>query len=186
MPLRARAIEYDRCEKDRKFRTLRPASLVDVCDPRVDSKRSAALVARPLQLVIYCGASVIQTQPSGISETARSGVCCSMRSMHRLATDRRSLANSAAAIIASHKAGMSPNGYEYPVTPSRSRGDHCDFAASWPSVPPLIYKAAHDLSFLHLQLRRLLGATVAKHQVAETYQIPFEPPRAIDMFLGPK
>src|ERR1700678_2313298 len=42
------------------------------------------------------------------------------------------------------------------------------------------------LSFLHLQLRRLLWATVAEHQVAEAYQIPFEPPQAIDMFLGPK
>src|ERR1700722_3458636 len=90
-----------------------------------ESKRSAALVARPLQLIIYCGASVIQTQPLRISEAARLGVYCPIRSMHRLATDRRSLHSSAAAIIASHKAGMSPNGYEYPVTPSRtSSGTH--------------------------------------------------------------
>src|ERR1700722_3458638 len=37
MPSRVRAIEYDRCERDRKFRTLRPASL-DVCYPRVGVK----------------------------------------------------------------------------------------------------------------------------------------------------
>jgi hypothetical protein len=78
---------------------------------------------------------------------------------------------------------MSSNGYEYPVRRHEGVPTHPQMLLT---AIGLTAQYLQCLSFLHSQLRRLLGPTVARHQVAETYQIPLEPPQAIDMFLGPK